>query len=347
VWPARKRKKRKFNVLLVEPTPISYIFTLIESESDSHEILSFPRGKGRLYKKKVLFVMSEFAPILIYLGFSLLVSLILVGLPFLFSSNSSTYPEKLSAYEIIFLRGIFIVGLLFVSYFIFAFFKWDYSILHSFWARAFMASLIKTIFPFAALGLLLVTPFIFISSMETFLYFLPGEAPPQPEAPPVQEELNLQNLSEMGQITNRLGRLTQVYANEIDILTNGNLVEEIDDRLLLAQQRGQAPFIACSNCIKQELDCIELEGLLKKKMYSLLSTEPERENFFYSTPADLLDSVKIVIDTGNCHFQQNRTLEENEQLSNRLSDNFIMLEGPAGRESPLYTEVRDLARTGG
>ncbi|KAJ3678911.1 hypothetical protein LUZ61_021170 [Rhynchospora tenuis] len=43
--------------------------------------------------------MSEFAPILIYLGFSLLVSLILVGLPFLFSSNSSTYPEKLSAYE--------------------------------------------------------------------------------------------------------------------------------------------------------------------------------------------------------------------------------------------------------
>lgn len=99
MWPARKRKKRKFNVLLVEPTPISYIFTLIESESDSHEILSFPRGKGRLYKKKVLFVMSEFAPILIYLGFSLLVSLILVGLPFLFSSNSSTYPEKLSAYE--------------------------------------------------------------------------------------------------------------------------------------------------------------------------------------------------------------------------------------------------------
>ena len=30
---------------------------------------------------------------------SLLVSLILLGLPFLFSSNSSTYPEKLSAYE--------------------------------------------------------------------------------------------------------------------------------------------------------------------------------------------------------------------------------------------------------
>lgn len=43
--------------------------------------------------------MSEFSPILIYLVISLLVSLILLGLPFLFSSNSSTYPEKLSAYE--------------------------------------------------------------------------------------------------------------------------------------------------------------------------------------------------------------------------------------------------------
>jgi NADH:ubiquinone oxidoreductase subunit 3 (subunit A) len=30
---------------------------------------------------------------------SLLVSLILLGLPFLFASPSSTYPEKLSAYE--------------------------------------------------------------------------------------------------------------------------------------------------------------------------------------------------------------------------------------------------------
>ncbi|PHT70208.1 NADH-ubiquinone oxidoreductase chain 3 [Capsicum annuum] len=43
--------------------------------------------------------MSEFAPICIYLVISPLVSLIPLGLPFLFSSNSSTYPEKLSAYE--------------------------------------------------------------------------------------------------------------------------------------------------------------------------------------------------------------------------------------------------------
>ncbi|KAH0438472.1 hypothetical protein IEQ34_023326 [Dendrobium chrysotoxum] len=45
------------------------------------------------------FVMSEFAPILIYLVISLLVSLIPLGLPFPFASNSSTYPEKLSAHE--------------------------------------------------------------------------------------------------------------------------------------------------------------------------------------------------------------------------------------------------------
>jgi NADH-ubiquinone oxidoreductase chain 3 len=44
-------------------------------------------------------VMSEFAPICIYLVISPLVSLIPLGVPFPFDSNSSTYPEKLSAYE--------------------------------------------------------------------------------------------------------------------------------------------------------------------------------------------------------------------------------------------------------
>jgi group II intron reverse transcriptase/maturase len=42
----------------------------------------------------------EFAPICVYLVISLLLSLILIGLSFLFASSSSlTYPEKLSAYE--------------------------------------------------------------------------------------------------------------------------------------------------------------------------------------------------------------------------------------------------------
>ena len=41
--------------------------------------------------------MLEFAPICIYLVISLLVSLILLGVPFLFSSNSSTNPKKLLA----------------------------------------------------------------------------------------------------------------------------------------------------------------------------------------------------------------------------------------------------------
>nr|AKZ24762.1 NADH dehydrogenase subunit 3 [Antennaria howellii subsp. neodioica] len=43
--------------------------------------------------------MSEFAPFCIYLVISPLVSLIPLGVPFPFASNSSTYPEKLSAYE--------------------------------------------------------------------------------------------------------------------------------------------------------------------------------------------------------------------------------------------------------
>nr|YP_009755793.1 NADH dehydrogenase subunit 3 [Gonatozygon brebissonii]QIQ23071.1 NADH dehydrogenase subunit 3 [Gonatozygon brebissonii] len=42
----------------------------------------------------------EFAPISVYLVISLLLSLILVGVSFLFASSSNlAYPEKLSAYE--------------------------------------------------------------------------------------------------------------------------------------------------------------------------------------------------------------------------------------------------------
>jgi NADH-ubiquinone oxidoreductase chain 3 len=42
----------------------------------------------------------EFAPIFVYLVISLLLSLILIGVSFLFASSSSlAYPEKLSAYE--------------------------------------------------------------------------------------------------------------------------------------------------------------------------------------------------------------------------------------------------------
>ena len=44
-------------------------------------------------------VMLEFSPICIYLVISTLLSLILLGLPFLFASKSSTHPERWSAYE--------------------------------------------------------------------------------------------------------------------------------------------------------------------------------------------------------------------------------------------------------
>ncbi|XLT31147.1 hypothetical protein HN873_062439 [Arachis hypogaea] len=56
-----------------------------------------PRARGERTKWAV--VMSEFAPICISLVISLLVSLIPLGVPFPFASNSWTYPEKLSAYE--------------------------------------------------------------------------------------------------------------------------------------------------------------------------------------------------------------------------------------------------------
>ncbi|KAI3779326.1 hypothetical protein L2E82_09004 [Cichorium intybus] len=68
----------------------------------SIQILSFFRyaaPRARSEKTKWAVVMSEFAPIFIYLVISPLVSLIPLGVPFPFASNSSTYPEKLSAYE--------------------------------------------------------------------------------------------------------------------------------------------------------------------------------------------------------------------------------------------------------
>jgi hypothetical protein len=47
-------------------------------------------------RTKWALVMLEFAPICIYLVISPLVSLIPLGVPFPFASNSLTYPEKLS-----------------------------------------------------------------------------------------------------------------------------------------------------------------------------------------------------------------------------------------------------------
>ncbi|KAJ3672010.1 hypothetical protein LUZ61_022351 [Rhynchospora tenuis] len=94
--------------------------------------------------------MSEFAPILIYLGFSLLVSLILVGLPFLFSSIvrpiqkncrltnvvsiPSVMPEVVSIYDFIWFSILFIIFDLEVTFF----FPWAISLnkidLFGFWS---------------------------------------------------------------------------------------------------------------------------------------------------------------------------------------------------------------------
>ncbi|KAL4281163.1 hypothetical protein GQ457_03G016610 [Hibiscus cannabinus] len=90
---------------IVEPPDLMRIYNLLEDLILSWHPLSYhfffryaaPRARSERTKWTV--VMSEFAPISIYLVISPLVSLILLGLPFPFASNSSTYPEKLSAYE--------------------------------------------------------------------------------------------------------------------------------------------------------------------------------------------------------------------------------------------------------
>jgi NADH:ubiquinone oxidoreductase subunit 3 (subunit A) len=51
----------------------------------------------------------EFAPICVYLGISLLLSVILVGVSFLFAASAHcAYPEKLSAYECGFEGGLIV-----------------------------------------------------------------------------------------------------------------------------------------------------------------------------------------------------------------------------------------------
>ncbi len=62
-------------------------------------IFRYAAPRTRSERTKVAVVMLEFAPICIYLVISPLVSLIPLGVPFPLASNSSTYPEKLSAYE--------------------------------------------------------------------------------------------------------------------------------------------------------------------------------------------------------------------------------------------------------
>ena len=79
--------------------PLKKEASVIGSNPNKGFFFRYAAPRARSDRTKWAVVMSEFAPICIYLVISPLVSLIPLGLPFLFSSNSSTYPEKLSAYE--------------------------------------------------------------------------------------------------------------------------------------------------------------------------------------------------------------------------------------------------------
>lgn len=109
---------------------------------------------------------------------------------------------------------------------------------------------------------------------------------------------------------------------------------------------GQQALQACINSIQLELNCIELEARLKKGLFNLISTETERHNFYYSSDTEILDSIKSLIDTGNSNFRRSKSLEQNRELQNQLIEKLIVVEGPDGREFPLYREILSLARTG-
>jgi hypothetical protein len=128
--------------------------------------------------------MSEFAPILIYLGFSLLVSLILVGLPFLFSSNSSTYPEKLSAETLLGMRVLLLVIVILLAYSLFDLIGADFSILNRIGVRALLMSFLKIICPFAY-SFPFILPFLSLS-VESFMHILPNEGDANAPQPPVE-----------------------------------------------------------------------------------------------------------------------------------------------------------------
>jgi hypothetical protein len=77
-------------------------FSLVESTSERLLWVCRSASKERHEKSERTnwaLVVMEFSPIYIYLVISPLVSLISLGVPFPFASNSSTYPKKMSAYK--------------------------------------------------------------------------------------------------------------------------------------------------------------------------------------------------------------------------------------------------------
>ena len=93
-WPSGQKRQtvNLLKVFYVGSNPhLSVFFSVCRSASKER--------REESERTKWALVMSEFAPLCIYLVISPLVSLIPLGVPFPFASNSSTYPEKLSAYE--------------------------------------------------------------------------------------------------------------------------------------------------------------------------------------------------------------------------------------------------------
>jgi len=72
-------------------------------------LFRYAAPRSRSERSKWAVVMSEFAPICIYLVISPLVSLIPLGLPFLFSSNSSIYPENCRPTNVVTILLVFFI----------------------------------------------------------------------------------------------------------------------------------------------------------------------------------------------------------------------------------------------
>lgn len=95
-WPESVKEAALLPFAFVHLSPIPF---LVGPTQPAIYDKSFFIFRARSERTKWAVLMSEFAPICIYLVISSLVSLIPLGVPFPFASNSSTYPEKLSAYE--------------------------------------------------------------------------------------------------------------------------------------------------------------------------------------------------------------------------------------------------------
>ena len=153
-----------------------------------------------------------------------------------------------------------------------------------------------------------------------------------------------EEMRDISLLTKRFHRLhTQFGSYNIYSLQEPYFWDNLDDSLLEAQRRGPIDFRMCFDQAQVDLDCLEREGRLHQKLYSLISSESSFPTFFYNTPRNLKDS--IATSCYDTRFRPYLSLEEKLALRQDLSQLLYSLQ-QQGRGALVYVEASHLAKTG-